>query len=56
MIVVFGEFADQFADRVPHLFELSVTDHAALGVVGGELQPFERHLIVVGRQRSFVKK
>src|SRR3954467_13695296 len=55
-IVVLCEFADQTIDRVPHLFELSVSDHAALGIVGGKLQTLERHLVVVGRQRALVEE
>ena len=48
--------ADQLLDRVLDPLELLRREHAALRVVGGELQALERHLVVVGGERALLQQ
>ena len=42
--------------RVPDTVELLALEHAALRVIGGELQALERHLVIIGRERTVLQK
>ena len=55
-IILGGEVADKFGNRIANPGHAGLIQRAALGVDLGQLQTFQRHLVKIGRQRFFFQE